>query len=68
MEEALSLIDYAFNQREEELLYSRWLTMAQYSCSFEEFKEKLKPIPVKTDEEILENVFDIIKQFSEGRA
>lgn len=67
MEEALTLIDYAFNQREDGLLFSRWVAGPQYQISFEEFKNKLKPIPIKPDEEILENVFNIINQFSDGR-
>jgi len=63
LDEALSLIEYAMAQHEEELLFLRWVHDLQFQMSFEEFKEKLKPKPLKSDEEILEDVKDILALF-----
>lgn len=66
LEDALDLIEYAYHQREEELLYQRWIHDIQFQMSFDEFKQKLKPPVLKPDEEILSEVRDILAQF-EGR-
>ena len=63
IDEALLLIEYALKQRTEELLYQRWIGKLQFEMSFEEFKEKLKPIRIKKEEEILEDVENILSLF-----
>lgn len=50
-------------KREEELLFQRWIHDIQFQMSFNEFKEKLKPKPLRSDEEILEEVKDILDMF-----
>lgn len=64
LDEALSLIEYAFAQQEEELLFNRWIHDVQFHMSFEEFKEQLKPKPIKAEEEILDDVKEIITLFN----
>lgn len=63
VDEALSLIEYAMAQHEEELLFLRWIHDLQFQMSFDEFKLKLKPLPFKSDEEILSDVKDILALF-----
>lgn len=63
LEEALSLIEYAIEQQEEELLFQRWIHDLQFQMSFEEFKAKLKPQIFKDDEEILAEVKDVLSLF-----
>ena len=60
LDEALSLIEYAFAQQEEELLFQRWLHDFQFHMGFEEFKQKLKPAPVKSETDILGDVKEIL--------
>lgn len=67
LEEALTLIDYAVSQKDEELLFARWIAGTQYQMSFEEFKQGLKPIEVLEDEEILDDVFKIINSINPER-
>lgn len=63
VDEALSLIEYAFERQEEELLFMRWIHDLQFQMGFDEFKAKLKPPPLKSDEEILSDVKDILALF-----
>ena len=63
VDEALSLIEYALGQRTEELLYQRWLVRFQFEMSFDEFKLKLKPVKLKDETEILEDVEKILSSF-----
>lgn len=69
MEEALSLIEYAIAQTEEELLYQRWINGLQYQMSFDDFKHQLQPAKPKKTQEILDDVKEMMKlyNFSEGR-
>ena len=62
MDEALSLIEYAITQNEEELLFQRWINGLQFTVSFDEFKNQLRPQKIKTknEEEILNDVKDIL--------
>jgi len=60
IEEALSLLEYALQKREEELLFQRWIHDFQCQMSFNEFKERLKPRPIKKEEEILADVKEIL--------
>jgi hypothetical protein len=64
IEEAFSLIEYAFKQQEEELLFQRWIHEIQLHMGFEEFKQKLKPKKIKKDEEILKDVKEILNTFN----
>ena len=66
LDEALSLIEFAVEQTEEELLFQRWINGLQYQMSFQEFKLKLKPQPIKSDAEIIDDVKDILKLFEKG--
>lgn len=61
--EALSLIQFACEKQEEELLFSRWVNGPQFQMSFDEFKQKLKPPQFKKDEEILDEVKQILTLF-----
>lgn len=63
LDEALSQIEYAFTQAEEELLFQRWIHDIHLHMSFDEFKLKLKPPKLKSDEEILSDVKDILALF-----
>ena len=57
--EACNYIEFLQEKRADELLYQRWLHYQQ--CSFEEFKNKLKPLKVEKDEIILDKVQSILK-------
>ena len=35
---------FAMEKEEEDKLFSRWVGLAQYEVSFEEFKQQLKPV------------------------
>lgn len=50
-------------QAEEELLFQRWIHDIHLQMSFDEFKAKLKPQPIRKEEEILEEVKDILALF-----
>lgn len=63
LDEALSLIEYAFAQHEDELLFQRWIVSHQTEMSFEEFKQKLKPPVLKDEAEILNDVESILDAF-----
>lgn len=59
IEEALSLVEYALEQQEEELLFQRWIHDMQFQISFNDFKDKLKPVSFEPEtkiEDILEEV------------
>jgi hypothetical protein len=47
--DGMSLLAFGFDKETEDKLYQRWVGLAQYEVSFEEFKQKL--LPVKVDEE-----------------
>ena len=44
LEDGISLLSYAFEKEDEDKLYSRWVGLAQYEVSFEEFKKNLAPV------------------------
>ena len=60
-EEALAFIHFLKEEDIEEKLFQRWCAGPQFEISFEEFKNKLKPVPIVPDEEILDDVYDIIR-------
>lgn len=62
--EALSHIDFLFEKQEEELIFQRWINGPQFYMSLEAFKEKLQPIELRDEEEILDEVYEIIKMFN----
>lgn len=59
-DEGLSLLLYALEQEEDALLFNRWVNGLQYSISFDEFKQKLKPVRQKSEREILADVEHIL--------
>jgi hypothetical protein len=61
--EALDLIDYAMDQKTEELLFSRWISDIHLSMSFDEFKARLKPgrKDKRSEAEILRDVKSILE-------
>jgi hypothetical protein len=72
IEECFSLVDYAYQQADEELLFTRWIPY-QGEISFGEFKNKIKEkansenISDKKEEEIYQEVESIITLFNSGR-
>lgn len=56
-------MDFLLKKREEELLFQRWIHDIHLHISFEEFKRSLKPPVIKSDEEILEEVKNILELF-----
>lgn len=45
-DDGISLLSYAFGKEEDDMLYSRWVGLAQYEVSFEEFKRNLAPVRI----------------------
>lgn len=72
IEEAFSLVDYAREQVENDLLFTRWIPY-QDRMGFEEFKNEIKKkvnsenISDKKEEEIYQEVESIITLFNSGR-
>lgn len=67
IEEALSQISYAYKQREEELLFQRWVQGGVHlTTTFEDFKTTLKPKKIKKEAEILSEVEDILENYEGG--
>ena len=60
-DEGMAFLRFISDKDEESLLFQRWIVSAQFEMSFDEFKEKLKPKPMKDDEEILQDVEDILR-------
>lgn len=61
LEEALSLIEYAIAQDEEDLLFQRWIPFQH--ISFDEFVNQLKPKKIKSEEQILNEVKEVLALF-----
>lgn len=53
-------MEFAFQKREEELLFQRWIHDIQFQMSFDEFKERLTRKPIKKETEILSEVKEIL--------
>ena len=67
IEEAITFIDFAYEKQNDELLYQRWIVGGfQHEMSFFNFKERLKPIKIQSETEILEDVNNIIRMFRGG--
>lgn len=60
-EEALAFILFLREEDFENKLFQRWCAGPQFETSFEEFKNKLKPVPMVPDEVILDDVYNIIR-------
>ena len=67
MEQVLKKGDVIYAEKEtDEKIFQRWCCGPQYEMSFEEFKNRLKPVPIMPDEMIIKDVFEIIKDISGG--
>lgn len=58
--EFFNLLEFAQKQKEDELIFQRWIAGPQFQISFDTFKEQLKPKPLKDNQEILSEVRDIL--------
>ena len=66
-EAGITLLEYALEQEEDQRLFERWVQDAQYSMSFESFKESLKKRPAKSEKAVLEDVENILCAFEKER-
>lgn len=57
LEEAIGFIQYRLKKRNDDLIFIRWIAGPQYEMSLDEFKEKLRRKPVRSDEEILDELY-----------
>ena len=58
MEEAVGYIEHRARKRNDDLIFQRWISGTwQYEMSLEEFKTKLTPQRVRSEEEILNDVY-----------
>lgn len=55
-------MDYLRRQRNEEKIFQRWIAGPQYEMSLDEFKQKLTPLKVRSDEEILDEVYAVFEK------
>lgn len=62
-DQALSFLSYAFEKKQDELLFQRWISEYQY-MGFREFKERLRPVIPKSDADILRDVKSILGDFT----
>ena len=65
-EEAMAFIRFLKEKELEEKLFQRWCAGPQFEMSFDEFKNRLTPVPIMPDEVILDDVFEIIREISGG--
>lgn len=65
--EALSFISFVFRKREDELMFQRWINRLQFEMSFDEFRHRLRPKPIKQEAEILADVRTILDGFTKER-
>ena len=64
IDEALTLIEYALKQKTEELVFQRWISDIHFQqMGFDEFKNSMKPVRIKDEKEILEDVESILSLF-----
>lgn len=66
VEEACDYLLFLYERESDKLLYERWIAGPQYSKSFEDFKHELKPITIRDDEDIINEVMDFL-ELREGR-
>lgn len=55
-------MDYLRRQRNEEKIFLRWIAGPQYEMSLDEFKQKLTPLRIRSDEEILDEVYAVFEK------
>ena len=60
----VGLLDYAFESEWEHNVFLRWIAGHEFGMSFSEFKEAVKPVPIKTTAQILDDVDDIMEHTS----
>lgn len=65
-DDAIDFIAHAFQKRDEEKLWQRWLVGYQFEMSFDEFRLRLTPSKPKKDEEVIEDAFSIIAMVNGG--
>lgn len=63
LNDGISLLVYAFEQEENDKLFSRWIGFAQYEVSFEEFKQKLMPVRVN-EKDTLARIDELMEKTS----
>lgn len=63
VDDGISLLSYAFGKEEDDMLYSRWVGLAQYEISFEEFKKSLAPVRID-EKKTLEKVDKLMESIS----
>lgn len=61
IQDAYEFIEYLMEKELDDKLFLRWAVGYQSEMPYEDFKTALMPTKAKTDEEILEDVFDIIE-------
>ena len=61
VEDGISILAYGFEKEEEDRLFARWIGIAQYDVSFEEFKRRLEPVKVD-EKETLKEIDDIMER------
>ena len=64
---AVSLLEHAFEQEEDQRIFARWVQGAQYKMSFSDFKKALRKPPVKSTDAILNDVGNILQAFEKER-
>lgn len=57
LEDAVGYIQHLAQKRADDLIFQRWIAGPQYQMSLDEFKAKLIPVKIRSDEEILEEVY-----------
>lgn len=67
-EYGISLLKYALEKEEDDLLYARWVQSSAHTVmSFDEFKGKMRTPQPKDTEAILEDVGQILNAFEAER-
>lgn len=64
LEDVLDLLVYLEERQKERRLYLRWIVGPQFEVSFDEFKRQLTPVRVRSDEEILAEVYKLFEGVS----
>lgn len=60
------LLTYLETQRSEERLFLRWVIGPQFQVSFDEFKRSLEPRTMRSDEEIMAEVYALFEGVTYG--
>lgn len=65
-EEAMAFIHFLEDKDSDDKMFQRWCAGPQFKMSFQEFKNRVAPVPVVPDDVILKDVFEIIRDMSGG--